>query len=227
MEIDGLGNKIIEQLVDTGLVHRIEDLFQLTRAQLVACERFGEKRADNLLTAVEACKTRPLARFIFALGVRHVGEHIATVLAHEAGTIDILAHMNTEALLKIEGIGPEVAASVVDFFRHPNNQKTLKTLYALGVRPSEHVKKKTSTLFAGKTFVVTGSLEHYTRDDIHALIQAHGGKAASSVSKKTDYLVAGANAGSKLPQAETLGIPILTEQQFAVLIADTNQLGDN
>ncbi len=226
MEIEGLGNKIVERLVDAGLVHRIEDLFKLTREQLVTLERFAEKSADLLLAALEECKTRPLARFIFALGIRHVGEHIAALLAHDAGSIDTLARMESQALLEIEGIGPEVAASVIAFFRNPSNQQTLKALAALGVRPTEPLNKKTSTLFAGKIFVVTGSLEHYTRDSIHALIQAHGGKTAGSVSKKTDYLVAGANAGSKLAKAETLGITILTEQEFAALLNNTNQLGE-
>jgi DNA ligase (NAD+) len=220
MDIVGLGIKLVEQLVSTGLVRDVADLYSLDRDALLGLEGFAEKKVDNLLGAVEASKSMPLARLIVALGIRGVGEVMAVDLAARYGDLDALSQATLEELQNIPGVGPNIAQAIVDWFVRPTNQQLLARLRARGVWPVQvqQMIAPGSQPFHGLTFVVTGTLERFTRDEVKAYIEHRGGKVASSVSKKTDYLVAGENAGSKLDKARELGVPILDEaalQQFA------------
>ncbi|HXG11919.1 MAG TPA: NAD-dependent DNA ligase LigA [Gemmataceae bacterium] len=222
MDIEGLGVEIIDQLVDTGLVRSIPDLYRLSKEDLVELERMGEKSAQNLLDAIAASKERGLARVLTGLAIPHVGEHVAELLAEEFGNIDALMAASVERLSAVKGIGPVVAQNVYDFFHSTSGQKLIQELRELGVKLTEPKKQKPKDLagadLSGKTFVVTGTLEKYSRDEIERLIKQLGGKATGSVSKKTDYVIAGANPGSKLDKARELGIPVLTEKEFEKLI---------
>ncbi|MEK7705905.1 MAG: NAD-dependent DNA ligase LigA, partial [Myxococcota bacterium] len=215
LDIEGLGVKLVEQLVARGLVGRVADLYRLTREDLLALERFADKSADNLLASIEASKERPLARLLFALGVRHVGEHVARLVAEGMGTLARLRQASAEALEELHGVGPEVAAAIAAYFSAPQHQALVDDLLALGLRPVETTTVPVSTALAGKTVVVTGTLRGMTREEAHARIRRHGGRAASSVSKKTDFVVAGESPGSKLEKARALGIEVLTEDEFA------------
>ncbi|BDV42271.1 DNA ligase [Geotalea uraniireducens] len=219
MDIDGLGEKYIEQLLRLGLVRNIADLYYLTRDHFMQFERMGEKLAENLLTAIAASKERELPRFIYALGIRHVGEHTAKLLATAFGSVANLAAATEEELLSIREIGPQVAQSIRTFFHNRENQATIERLFAAGVRPAVE-EKRLGGKFTGKTFVFTGALTRFTRDDAKRLVEAEGGHAAGSVSKKTDYVVAGAEAGSKLAKARELGVPVLTEDEFLQLLEE-------
>lgn len=220
MDIDGMGPALIEQLVSKGLVNDPADLYALTIEKLQDLERMGEKSATNIVAAIEASKTRPLSRLLHALGIRHVGETTAEILAQHYGTLDRLLAAQPEELPELNEIGEVVGASVFEFLHDARNAELLERLRAAGVNLEETgaAAGPVSTVLAGKTFVVTGSLENYTRDGIHALIKQHGGKVSSSVSKKTDYLVAGAEAGSKLEKAQSLGVAVLDEAGFAKLL---------
>jgi len=219
MDIDGLGPAIIDQLVSRGLVHTPADLFQLEAAQLVALERMGQKSADNLVAALEACKQRPLSRLLFGLGIQHVGISTATALARRY-SLDELYTVTVEDLSQVEDIGPVVSQSIVSFFASPENHALLDALRASGLNFDKEAAPSvaSNSPIAGKTFVVTGTLERYGRDEIHERILRSGGKTASSVSKKTDYLVAGEKAGSKLDKARELGVTVLTETEFEALM---------
>lgn len=219
MDIDGLGEKYIDQLLRLGLVHDVADLYQLTRADLMRFERMGDKLADNLLSAIAASKNRELAPFIFALGIRHVGEHTASILAEAFGSLQNLLAATEEELLTIREIGPQVARSVTAFFAAGENRSVIKRLLAAGVVPSA-TAKKVGGRFTGTTFVFTGSLERFSRSEAEKMVAAAGGHAAGSVSKKTDYVVAGAEAGSKLEKARKLGVVILTEEEFIRLMEE-------
>lgn len=223
MDIDGLGPERIAQFMDAKLIGAggIADLYRLQKEQLVALERFAEKSADNLILAIERSKTRPLSRFIFALGIRHVGEHVAQLLAEALGSLEALRGASVEKLSEVHGIGEEVARAVVAYFADPQAARELDDMLALGVRPPPVERHTASDALQGKTFVVTGTLETLSREEAHALIKRHGGRAASSVSKKTDYLVAGQKAGSKLAKAEALGVAVLTEEEFLVLVGES------
>jgi DNA ligase (NAD+) len=222
MDIEGLGTAVVDQLVDTGLVKSIPDLYRLTVEQLVELERMGKKSAQNILEGIEASKQRGLMRVLAGLGVRHVGGHVAELLAGEFGTIDDVVTASVERLAQVEGIGQERADSIHKFFHSNAGRKTVEELREVGVklsedRPSRPTEKDGADL-TGKTFVVTGTLERYSRDEIESLIKDLGGKAAGTVSKKTAYLVAGENAGSKLDKAKELGVRILSEREFEKLI---------
>lgn len=217
MDIDGLGEKYIEQLLRLGLVRNIADLYYLTRDDFMQFERMGDKLAENLLTAIAASRERELPRFIYALGIRHVGEHTAKLLATAFGSVANLAAATEEELLSIREIGPQVAQSIRTFFHNRENQATIERLFAAGVRPAVE-EKRLGGKFTGKTFVFTGALTRFSRDDAKRLVEAEGGHAAGSVSKKTDYVVAGAEAGSKLAKARELGVPVLTEDEFLQLL---------
>ncbi|MEQ1502780.1 MAG: NAD-dependent DNA ligase LigA [Myxococcota bacterium] len=214
MDVDGLGSKLIDQLVDRGLVTRVSDLYRLTRGQLTSLERMGAKSADNLLAALETSKGRPLERCVVALGIPTVGEATARDLANQFGTIDALIAASEEELLAVHGIGGIVAAAVRKFFSDPRYQAEIAALRALGVQFPAVVKAEptaTSTLFAGMTFVITGTLPSMERADAEAKIVGAGGKVSGSVSKKTSFVVAGEKAGSKLTKAQELGVPVIDE----------------
>jgi len=217
MDIEGLGDRLIDQLLRLEMVKNITDLYRLNREDLFQFERMGEKLADNLLSAIEASKQRPFDRFLFALGIRHVGSHLAKVLSRRFGSLDALAAADPEQLLAIHEVGPQIAASVTRFFADPHNLEILNQLKELGVTPLATEQSRGDKL-QGKVFVFTGSLERFSRKEGETLVEAQGGRASGSVSKKTDYVVAGPGAGSKLARAEQLGITVLDEEQFLELI---------
>lgn len=222
MDIEGLGEKIIDQLVDSGLVKGIPDIYRLTFEQLVELERMGEKSAQNLLDGIAASKERGLARVLAGLAILHVGDSNADMLAKEFGDIDALAEASVERLDEIEGIGESMAESIHSFFHEREGKKLVAELKELGLKLTREKRavaaKAGGADFTGKTFVVTGTLKNYQREEIEALIRDLGGKAAGSVSKKTDYLVAGEKAGSKLEKAQQFGVKVLTEEEFDKLI---------
>jgi DNA ligase (NAD+) len=213
MDIVGLGIKIVEQLVAAGLVKDVADLYSLAKEQLLGLEGFADKKAENILEAIQASKTRPLPRLITALGIRGVGEVAATDLAENYGSLDALSAATLESLQQLEGIGPNIAQAVVDWFARPANQHILDKLRTAGVWPRQEVAAQPagSRPLEGLTFVVTGTLPSLSRDDARAFIQKYGGKVTDSVSKKTSYLILGENPGSKLDKARQLGVPVLDE----------------
>jgi len=217
MDIDGLGEKYIDQLLRLGLVHDVADLYQLTAADLMRFERMGNKLAENLLGAIEASKQRDLATFIFALGIRHVGEHTAKLLAGSFGSLQNLMAATEEELLTVREVGPQVAQSITAFFAGEENRRVIGRLLAAGVSPSV-AQKRVGGRFTGRTFVFTGSLERFSRGEAQKMVESEGGHAAGSVSKKTDYVVAGAEAGSKLEKAMALGVKVLSEEEFLVMM---------
>jgi len=219
MDIDGLGEKYIDQLLRLGLVRDVADLYSLTRDDFMQFDRMGDKLAENLLAAIGQSKERELARIIFALGIRHVGEHTAKLLAHAFGSIEYLEKATDEELLSIREIGPQVARSITTFFRNPKNIEVVGRMMAAGVRPSVE-KKKVGGKFTGKTFVFTGALTRFTRDEAKQRVENEGGHAAGSVSKKTDYVVAGEEAGSKLEKARQLGVKVISEQEFLGMLEE-------
>lgn len=225
MDIEGLGEKLVDQLVDAGIVKTPVDLYRLGVLALANLERMGEKSAQNLLAAIHKSRNTTLARFIFALGIRNVGEATARDLARHFGKLDALLAADAEALQQVPDVGPIVAQSIVDFLSEPHNREVIEQLRAAGVHWEEGEPAGTvSGALAGKTFVLTGTLPTLSRDEAKGLIEAQGGKVAGSVSKKTHYVVAGAEAGSKLDKAQALGIPILDEDGLRELLneSDTN-----
>jgi DNA ligase (NAD+) len=218
MNIDGLGEKIVDQLVAKKLVRDVADLYSLKREQLAELERMAEKSAENLAREIEASKANPLARLIFALGIRFVGERTGELLAEHFRSLDKLAEATAEELEEVPEVGPKVAASIVEFFSEPANKKLLKKLKAAGLRLAEEGKKPRGTKLAGKTFVFTGTLAGMTREEAAALVKAQGGKESGSVSKKTDYVVVGESPGSKYDKAKSLGVAILDEAAFRKLL---------
>ena len=219
MDIEGLGDKLVEQLVDAAIVKTPADLYKLGLLAMVNLERMAEKSATNLLAAVEKSKATTLARFIFALGIRNVGEATAKDLARFYGNLDALMAADMDRLQQVPDVGPVVAASIARFFAEPHNVEVIEQLRAAGVSwPEGAPAASVSSPISGKTFVLTGTLPALTRDEAKDMIEALGGKVAGSVSKKTDYVVAGAEAGSKLDKAQTLGITILDEVKFRELL---------
>lgn len=219
LDIEGLGDKLVEQLVDQGLVRTPADLYRLTLAQLAGLERMAEKSASNLLDAIEQSKQTTLARFIYALGIRNVGESTARELSRHCGTLEAVLAADEMRLTQVPDIGPIVAASLVHFFSEPHNLEVIAQLQAAGVHwPQQQPLAQIAAAFSGKTFVLTGTLPNMTREQAKALIEAHGGKVSGSVSKKTDFLVAGDEAGSKLDKAQALGVVILNESQLTELL---------
>jgi len=221
MDIEGLGDKIVDQLVDADLVKTPADIYALTVEKLSQLERMGERSAQNLCEAIEKSKQTTLARFIFGLGIRNVGESTAKDLARHFGKIETLLVADEAALLQVPDVGPVVAQSIVQFFSEVHNQDVIKALSAAGVVWPETEPAAAASaegVLAGKTVVLTGTLPTMSRDEASALVEQHGGKVSGSVSKKTHYVVAGAEAGSKLVKAESLGVPILDEAGFLALI---------
>lgn len=219
MNIEGLGDRLIDQLLRLKLVNSLADLYRLTREDLFQFDRMGDKLADNLLQAIAASKQRPLENFIFALGIRHIGSHLAKLLSRQFGSMEALASASSEDLLAIHEIGPQVSESLGRFFNDTNNQKLLQEFVDSGINPKKD-NQTTGDQLRGKTFVFTGSLEQFSRKDGETLVESQGGRASGSVSKKTDYVVAGSGAGSKLAKAEQLGIKVLSESDFLKLIEE-------
>lgn len=217
MDIDGLGERYVKQLLALGLVRSVADLYRLTRTDLFRFERMGEKLADNLLAAIEQSKTRPLPRLLFGLGIRHVGVHLAKILAQQFGSLAALESATCDELRTIHEIGPQVAQSVINFFASPRNREILDQLLAAGVAPKKETKWSGGPL-TGKTLVFTGTMTRFGRTEAQERVERLGGRASGSVSKKTNYVVAGMDAGSKLEKAQELDVPVLSEVEFEQLL---------
>ena len=217
MDIDGLGEKLVQQIVNEGLAEDFGDVYYLDKDDLMGLERMAEKSAENLLKGIENSKERDLSRLLFGMGIPHVGSHMGDVLAENFGTLENLMEADAEDLESINEIGPIVARSVAEFFEKDSTREVIEKLRAAGVNTEHESEGEEHPEFAGRTFVVTGSLENYTRGEIQDLIESLGGRATSSVSGNTDYLVVGENPGSKLDKAEELGVPVLSEEEFEEL----------
>ncbi len=220
MNIEGLGEALVDQLIEKKIVGAVPDIYSLRYDELVSLERMGPKSARNLLAEIENSKKRDLAAFVFALGIRHVGERLARTLAEHFGTLDALAKASAEDLIQVEDIGPTVAESIVFFFRQPENVTLLRRFKEAGLDFKSEAKKSGPQPLAGKTFVLTGTLAGFEREKAKELIERQGGKVTSAVSGRTDYLVVGESPGSKLSQARELGIVILNEEEFRKLIGE-------
>lgn len=223
MDIEGLGDKLVDQLVADGLVKGYGDLYRLTADKLMELERMGQKSSEKLLQGIEASKGRGLARLLNALAIRHVGVRMATVLADHFGSMEALLAAGEEELAEVNEVGPIIAKSVYQYLHGEYGQATVDELTQLGLKmDAPRLPKPVSGKgkLAGKTLVVTGTLQKYSRDDIEELIVRHGGRPASSVSKNTDYVVAGEKAGSKLEKAQSLGVPVISEEEFEKLLRD-------
>jgi len=214
MNIEGLGEKIIEQLVDKGLIKDYADLYTLTREDMLTLERMGEKLAGNILSAIEKSKETSLDRLIYALGILHVGEHIAKLLAREFPSLEELSQASLEKLTSIRGIGEEIASSIVKFFQQKDNQRVIRKLKDGGVKYRPVRVQPRDRKWEGKTFVFTGALKTMSRAEAESKVESFGGQASSSVSKKTDFVVVGEDPGSKYEKAKALGVKILTEEEF-------------
>jgi len=223
VDIEGLGDKVVEQLVDLGIVSTLPDLYRLGVAKLAALDRMGDKSAANLVAAIESSKQTTLARFLFGLGIRHVGEATAKDLARHFGSMDRIMEASLEALLEVPDVGPIVAHSIRGFFDQAHHREIVEQLRAAGVQWSEGqgVHGDTPRPLAGLTVVLTGTLPTLSRDEARELIEAAGAKVAGSVSRKTHWVVAGAEAGSKLDKARELGVPVLDEEGLRALLAGT------
>ncbi|MDH3956557.1 MAG: helix-hairpin-helix domain-containing protein, partial [Desulfobacteraceae bacterium] len=218
-DIDGLGEKLIEQLVDKDLLFSYADIFQLKEDVLKDLERMGSKSAGNIVRAVEDSKRITLNRFIYALGIRHVGEHVAGILANGLKSFDKLRHAEPDELETIEGVGPVVAESIAEFFGQDENLKIVTEIIDSGVEIIDEDSQQTETL-SGKVFVLTGTLATLTRSEAKRAIEEAGGKVTGSVSRNTDYLVAGVSPGSKFNRAQELGVDIIDEQTLMKLIIE-------
>jgi len=219
MDIEGLGDKSIEQLVTVGLIHELPDIYKLELEQLINLDRMAEKSAQNLLDAIEKSKNTTLPRFIYALGIRNVGESTAKDLASFYGDLDEIMKQTEDNLQLVPDIGPTVAKSISDFFKQNKNRELIQSLRKLGINwPKHDIKKSISGIFAGKTFVLTGTLPSMSREEAKSIIEMNGGKVAGSVSKKTDYVVAGSDAGKKLIVAQELGVKVISQDELLKLI---------
>ena len=218
MNIDGLGDKIVDQLVDKGLVKDVADLYSLKLEEVAGLERMAEKSAQNLLEEIEASKKNSLARLIYALGIQFVGERTAQLLAEHFSSLEELAAAKEEELEEVPEVGPKVAASIVEFFSEAANRQLIKKLSKAGVHPTAEKRKVKSDKFAGKSFVFTGGLANRSREEAGEIVQQHGGKVSGSVSKKTDYVVVGTDPGSKYDKAKELEVAILNEAEFEKLL---------
>jgi DNA ligase (NAD+) len=217
MNIDGLGEALVNQLTEHGLVKNVADLYKLTKDDLLKLERMGEKSADNVLAEIDASKKLPLERVIYGLGIRMVGERTAQFLAEHFGLLDAIMNASSEELEEVNEVGPRIAESIVEFFTDEHNRKLVGDLRKAGLTFTGQKKEK-GTKLAGKTFVLTGTLERHTRDEAKKLIEDAGGRVSGSVSKKTDYVVAGSDAGSKLDKARELGVSVIGEEELEGLV---------
>ena len=218
MDIEGLGVKLTDQLVEKGLIRDVADIYYVNKEKLIALERMAEKSAQNIIDAIEKSKTKPLSKFLYALGIRHVGETTAEDLACQFPRLDDFFRLTEEDLMEVEGIGPEVAASVHQFFRDKKNKESIELLKKAGVKVIESKVKEKGKL-SGKTFIFTGALKTLGRDEARNLVESLGGMTTSSVSKKVDYVVVGEDPGSKFDKAKELGIKTLTEEEFKKMIS--------
>ncbi|HEX7715503.1 MAG TPA: NAD-dependent DNA ligase LigA [Bacillota bacterium] len=218
MDIEGLGEAIVIQLIDSGLVKDVADLYELRYQDLIEQERFGAKSAANLLQAIEESKKNDLSQLLFGLGIRHVGAGAARELASRYGSLDRLMQASYDELTAIATIGPKIAGSVIKYFEEPHNREVIVKLQRLEVDPRESGAGDTPQTLEGKTLVVTGTLESFGRTEVEEIIRRHGGKSASSVSKRTDYVLAGADPGSKLEKARSLGVRVIDEAEFKALL---------
>jgi len=218
MNIDGMGDALVDQLVDRGLVKSVDDIYDLTVDKLLELERMGKKSAGNIIRNIDNSKNNPLPRVLSALGIRFVGERTAVFLAEAFGSMDAIANAGLEALQHAEEVGPKVAETVFQFFREPHNRKLIERLRAAGLQFAYQTTRPKAGPLHGLTFVITGTLPSLSRDEAKNLIETAGGKVTSAVSKKTDYVLAGADAGSKLDKAQKLEIKIIAEQQLLDLI---------
>lgn len=218
MDIDGLGSRLVDLLVDEGLVHTVGDLYRLTKDDLVDLERLGEKSADNLIAAIDGSKRTTLERLIYALGIRHVGSHVARVLAGSFASIEDLAGADLERLTSIEEVGPKVAESIHTFFDLKDNRKVMEDLMSRGVRYKETQKRRGRRL-DGKIFVFTGTLQEFKRVQAKQLVEELGGRVTSGISKKVDYVVVGDDPGSKFEEARKLGIETINEKRFKEIVS--------
>ena len=217
MNIDGMGDALVTQLTDRGMVKNVADIYHLTKADLLSLERMGDKSAQNVLDEIEASKKLPLERVIFGLGIRFVGERTAQFLAEHFGSIDALMNASLEELEDVNEVGPRIAESIREFFDEPRNRELIKRLRDAGLTFAGK-KRERRTKLAGKTFVLTGTLAKYSRDEAKKMIEDAGGRVSGSVSKKTDYVVAGTDAGSKLDKAKELGVPVIEESEMEKLV---------
>jgi DNA ligase (NAD+) len=217
MNIDGLGDALVTQVTDRKLVKDVADIYKLTKENLLSLDRMGDKSARNVLDEIESSKKLPLERVIYGLGIRFVGERTAQFLAEHFGSMDALMQASEEELEEVNEVGPRIAQSIVEFFQEPKNRALVRQLQDLGLRLTG-IKKQRGTTLAGKTFVLTGTLAHFTRDEAKKLIEDAGGRVSGSVSKKTDYVVAGDDAGSKLDKAKELGVKVIGEKEMQELL---------
>lgn len=219
MDIEGLGEKLVDQLVARELIHHLDDIYHLDLPVLAGLDRMADKSAQNVLAAIEKSKQATLPRFIYALGIRNVGEATAKDLAQHFGSLEALMEANVETLMQVNDVGPVVAEAVYQFFLEPHNREVIAAMRALGVHWADIAKTKSSAAFAGKTFVLTGTLPTLKREQAQAMIEAAGGKVSGSVSAKTSFVVAGAEAGGKLEKAQQLNIPILDETALLEMLS--------
>ena len=218
MDIDGFGIKLVDQLVDAKIINNVADIFRLNLKQLSELERMAEKSAQNVMDAIDSSKSTTMARFVHALGIRNVGEHASKVLERSfSGNLDKLIQAKMEDLTIIHEIGEIMAESIVNFFADTSNQNIIRSCLDSGIRFAD-VEQIQESQFTGKTFVFTGSLEKFTREDAKSMVEKLGARVSGSVSSKTDFLIAGPGAGSKLKKAEELNISIMTEDEFLDLI---------
>jgi DNA ligase (NAD+) len=217
MNIDGMGEALVNQLTDRGLVKDVADIYKLTKKDLLSLQRFADKSAQNIVDEIENSKKLPLERVIYGLGMRFVGERTAQFLAEHFGSMEALEHASQEELQDVNEVGPRIAESIVEFFSIAANRKLVERLHEAGLTLTGQ-KKQRRTKLAGKTFVLTGTLAHFTRDEAKKMIEDAGGKVTGSVSKKTDYVVAGADAGSKLDKAKELGVKVIDEKEMGKLV---------
>jgi DNA ligase (NAD+) len=218
MNIEGLGDALVDQLLSKGLVHDIADLYSLKKEGLLQLERMGKKSAENVLREIEASKKLPLERVIFGLGIRMVGERTAEFLAEHFGSLDGLMDAGEEELVQVNEVGPRIAASIREFFAEEKNRRLIERLREAGLTFTGEAKVR-GTKFAGMTFVLTGTLPTYSRDDAKKMIEDMGGKVIGSVSKKTSFVVAGEDAGSKLDKAGSLGVKVISEAELMKMLA--------
>jgi DNA ligase (NAD+) len=217
MNIDGLGEALVNQLTDRGMVKNVADLYKLTKDDLLKLERMGDKSAQNALDEIKASKKLPLERVIYGLGIRFVGERTAQFLAENFGSLDAIMKVSAEELQEVNEVGPRIAESIVEFFSDEHNRQLVNDLRKAGLSLTGQKKEK-GTKLAGKTFVLTGTLAHYSRDEAKKMIEDAGGRVSGSVSKKTDYVVAGGDAGSKLDKARELGVTVIGEEEMEELV---------
>ena len=219
MGIDGIGEKLAEQLVEKGWVKNISDIYRLTKEQFVSLERMGEKSADNLLASIEKSKSTTLEKFLYAISIPDVGESTARTLANHFRTLKACEDAGLEQLLEVDDVGMSTAEKILHFFAEPKNLQVIQELQDLGVHWEEKGEVDASELvFSGMTFVLTGTLPTLSRDEASDMIRKAGGKVSGSVSKKTSYVLAGEAAGSKLVKAQALSVPIISEEQFMVML---------